>query len=202
MKLKIAKNKKGLSSVFLSVFLIIIVLALFTSLFALIRISGISSLEVLDQEQIKQQEAIFLQIGSITFSNDIIEQVAVNNTGSIPVVISGVYIDGVFLKNPDLLIKPLESATVTVSDLNMSYSQNLFNTLSITTERGTKFSAVIKDLEETDANSVETIYGPIRLLFEEFHWTTFQAQFSNHYLDTADWHEGWKALLESTEFGD
>ena len=150
-------------------------------------------MQVIDQEQIKQQEAIFLQIGAITYSDDFIQNITINNNGSIPVVISSVYIDQEFLKNPNLLIKPLDSADVNLGELNVSYSQNLFNTLMITTERGTKFSAVIKDLEETDPNSVETIYGPIRLIFEEFHWTDFQDQFSNHYVDTAIWYEGWKA---------
>ena len=194
MNLNIANNKKGLSSVFLSVFLVLIILALCASLFTLISISESSSLQLLDQEQIKQQEAIFLQIGAVSYSDDIIQKVTVNNTGSIPVVISSVYTSiELFLKNPDTLIKPLCSADITLSDFNISYSQNLFNDLMITTERGTKFSAIIKDLEETDASSMETIYGPIRLLFEEFHWTNFQEKFSNHYLDTADWYEGWKA---------
>ena len=174
MKLKIAKNKKGLTSVFLAVFLVIIIISLTASLFASIRISATTSLQVLDQEQQKQQEAIFLEIGAITFSDNIIQEISVKNTGSIPVVISAIYIDKEFLRNPELLIKPLETGDIDLSDLGLSYSENLFNTLMVTTERGTKLSVVIKDLEETDPNSVETIYGPIRLLFEEFHWANFQ----------------------------
>jgi len=194
MKIKIAKNKKGLTSVFLAVFLVIIIISLTASLFASIEISGTASLQILDQEQEKQQEGIFLKIGSITFSDNIIQKISVTNTGSIPVVISAIYIDKEFLRNPELLIKPLESADIALSDLGISYSENLFNTVMITTERGTKFSTVIKDLEETDPNSIETIYGPIRLLFEEFHWANFQTDFGNQYLRTANWKEGWKVI--------
>src|SRR5512138_1483050 len=131
MKIKLRANKKGVSSIFMAVFILLITFVLSVSLFTAIGISGKSTLEVLEQEREKQQEGIFLQIGSIKFSNNIIQSIRVNNTGSIPVQISAVYINAQFLKNPELLIKPQESAEIPVSNLAIPYLANRFNELIV-----------------------------------------------------------------------
>lgn len=192
VKLKIASDKKGVSSIFLAVLIVIIILILTMSLFASIGISAESSLVVLKKEQLKQQEAILLSPGCVQRSGDIIQKITVNNTGSIPVKISAIYINSLFVTDPQLLMKPQATADINVANLGLSYNQNIFKTLTITTDRGTKYSAVIKDLESGEISSLDTIYGPIRLIFEDFKWAPFQDQFSSNYLNTATWSDGWK----------
>jgi hypothetical protein len=138
-----------------------------------------------------------LSPGSVQWSGGIIQKITVNNTGTIPVKITAVYINSLYVTDPQLLIKPQASGDINVQNLALSYNANVFKTLTITTERGTKYSAVIKDLENTEFSSLDTIYGPIRLIFEDFKWTAFRDNFDVNYLNSANWTDGWKVSPSS-----
>ena len=174
---------------------IILGIALFSSL----QISATSNIERLDIEQEKEQETILLQIGSISVTeDDYIENIRVNNTGSITVRIRGIYIGSNLIIDPstyqNTYINPQENLELEIygNGIQISFSDNKFSTISITTERGTKYSDLIYNLfSNPNGGGDDTVYGPLRLLFEEFHWKPFVDQFNSSYL-SSNWNEGWK----------
>jgi hypothetical protein len=198
MKKALSTNKRGISSIFITIYIALIVVTLGVTLFSSIQISNISMIEKLRIEQEKEQEAIMLQIGSITVVNNIIDSIRVNNTGSITVRIRGIYIGYNLVKDlstTNAYINPQESRTIGISDANVPLDANEFLPITITTERGTIFTEIIHDLlgSTTGDQSGDTVYGPIKLMWEQFHWTYFSENFDLQFLRSTGtiWHGGW-----------
>lgn len=200
MKKKMSRSRKGVASIFMAIYLALTVLVLGISLFSAHQIYNTSTVERLKIEQEKEQEAILLQVGSITLTEDFIDTITVNNTGSITVRIRGIYIDSALILDPSTMgntyINPQESLSMKIyGNADVSYTDNKFSILTITTERGTSFSEIIENLfpKTKGGETTDTIYGPIRLIFEEFHWTYYSSGFDLNFLRSATWREGWKA---------
>jgi hypothetical protein len=201
MKKAPSGNKRGISSIFLTIYLALIVVTLGVTLFSSIQISRISMIEKLRIAQEKEQEAILLQIGSITVVNNIIDSIRVNNTGSITVRIRGIYIGYNLVKDlstTNEYINPQENRTIGISDANVPLSVNEFLPITVTTERGTIFTKIIHDLlgSSTGGQSEDTIYGPIKLIWDQFHWTYFSNNFDLQFLRSAGtiWYGGWNLV--------
>lgn len=187
------KNRRGVSSVIICVYLALIMLVLGVSLFSAIEISTNSSIAQLRLNQERSQEAVLVKVGGLSVVNDKIDTITVNNTGSIMEKISGIYIGSIFIKDPSIYISPQESKAISISDKSISYSSNEYNSLLITTERGTAFSSVIADLDPKSSPGAEqsTVYGPIRLIFEQFYYTPFINEFTLSDLISSTWKEAW-----------
>lgn len=193
MKRSFRHDKKAVSSVFMAVFIAIMVMVLGLSLLTSLEIGTSSSIQKLKLAQTRNQESILVQRGSITIVNDIIQSIRVNNTGSILSRISGVYIDSQFVANPGIYVNSQGSATIDLSGKAIPYSKNKFSSITITTERGTSFTSTIVDLEPASTTLQGTVYGPLRLMFDEFHWTYHKDNFDSNYLRSAKWNPGWLA---------
>jgi hypothetical protein len=158
-------------------------------------------IEKLRIEQEKEQEAILLQTGSITVANNIIDSINVTNTGSITVRIRGIYIGYNLvddLSTTKAYINSQESREINIGDANVSLSVNEFLPLTITTERGNSFTKIIHELlgSSTGYQGGDTIYGPIKLIWDQFHWTYFSNNFDLQFLKSAGtiWHGGWNVV--------
>jgi hypothetical protein len=185
-------QKKGASSVIMAVFLILVVLTLNVSVFSSIQISSNYLVENLQHTQEKEQEAIRLGTGSLIVENDLIKKIIVNNTGSILITIRALYVDSEFVFDPKVNINPQESAIINI-DKEVSFSSNKYKLLAITTERGTKVTSIVRDLSSSVLEGGDSsVYGPLRFIYDEFHWTIFTDNFDKNYLKTTTWNDGWK----------
>ena len=202
MKKNLLRNKKAVSSIFIALYITMIGIILGTALFSSLQISATSNIERIGIEQEKEQETILLQIGSISIIEEpedaFIENIRLNNTGTITLRIRGIYIDSNLIMDPSIYqntyINPQESLELEIygNGIQVSFTDNKFSTLSITTERGTKYSDIIYNLFSNPSGEGDnTVYGPLRLLFEEFHWKPFVDQFDSNYL-SSNWNGGWK----------
>jgi hypothetical protein len=201
MKKALSRNKRGVSSIFVAIYLALIIVTFGLTLFSSIQISNISMIEKLRIEQEKEQEAILLQMGSITVVNNIIDSIRVNNTGSITVRIRGIYIGYNLvtdLSSTNEYINPQESREINIGDANVPLSVNEFLPITITTERGNSLTQIIHELlgSPTGGQTGDTIYGPIKLIWEQFHWTYFSNNFNLQFLrsPSTTWHGGWNLV--------
>ena len=204
MKKSLSINKRGISSVFITIYLALIVITLGVTLFSSIQISNISIVGKLRIEQEKEQEVILLEIGSITVVNDKIESIRVNNTGSITVRIRGIYIGLNLVRDLSTInayINPQKSREIVIGDANVPLGLNEFLPITITTERGNRFTKIIHDLlgNPTGDQTGDSICGPIKLIWDQFHWTSFSANFDLLFLRSANtiWHGGWTVVPSS-----
>jgi len=186
---KPSRNRKGVSSVFIALYLALILTMIGSTLFYALQTSNATSVERLQIEQEKEQESLLLQIDSITVTNNLIDTITVNNTGSITVRIKGIYIGSSLVLDPsafqDTYINPQNSLTIDLLGyVNVPFAENKYNTITITTERGTQFTQIIANLFPKIVNGmqIDTTYGPLKLIFEEFHWTEFKSNFDMNYL--------------------
>jgi len=186
MKLKkIIKNRKGFSSMFVSLYLSILVILLISTLFIALQISSSALTERMRIEQERMQESIAL-IGPDALSlteGSIIDRLRVNNTGSITVRIKALYIGHKFITDPseftgDAYIEPKESLWIqlypNVNPPILLNDTTLNARWTVTTERGTTASETggkLKWGEPGIPYSAKKFYfGPLMLMFDMFHW--------------------------------
>jgi hypothetical protein len=193
--------KRGISSIFIAIYLALIVITFGVTLFSSIQISNASMMERLRIEQEKEQEALMLQTGSITVVNNIIDSINITNTGSITLRIRGIYIGYNLvsdLSTTDEYINPQKSLEIDISNANVPLGVNEFLPITITTERGTSFTKIIHELlgSPTGDQSEDSICGPIKLIWDQFHWTYFSANFNLQFLRSAGtvWNGGWSVV--------
>ena len=198
VRTKPPRNRRGLSSIFMAIYLALLLTTLGASLVSAQQISHSTTVERLKLEQVRQQEALFLQIDSITVMGDYIDTISINNTGSIVEKIKGIYINSVLILDPATIqntyVRPQSCITIKLlGNANVPFSVNKYCPITITTERGTKYTEIIANLfpKIVQGFQIDFAYGPLKLVFEDFHWTTFKNNFDMAYLNEASWIEGW-----------
>jgi len=198
MKLKsIIKNKKGLSPLFVSIYIVIIVVILLSMLFAALSTYESSLTTRMRIEQERRQESIrligpkALNMSEGTYAG----YLRVNNTGSITVRIRALYVGDKFVCDPskdlgagDSYIDPKEAIWIKLYPyVHIELNSTTLNALwTVTTERGIKTSEIGAKLiwGEPPLWWPKKFYiGPLMLMFDMFHWSTTP--------DTGPWNHGW-----------
>ena len=193
---QLVKNKKGISSLFIAIYVALLAFTILSTLFVGLSISQSSIASYSKIEQERTQENILIRgprALNVTLSNGVVESLLINNTGGITVRIRSLYIGGAFMCDPstypgDSYISPQSSLSVNLSALNINIYDNTILTANwtVTTERGTTSSETGANLwlgsTETQDEANKFYFGPLLLLFNMFHW-------SNDGGNT--WNNGW-----------
>jgi len=198
MKLtRIIMDRKGVSPLFLSLYLAILAILLILMLFFALSISGSALTERLRIEQEKMQESIVLagpEALKLTAGSEV-HSIRVNNTGSITIRIRALYIDHKFICDPsefegDSYIESKESLWILLLYPNVNppivWNDTTMNAdWTVTTERGTKASELGANLiwgdTETPYTPKKFYFGPLMLIFDMFHWRS----------GSGPWRSGW-----------
>jgi len=197
MKLKSIKNKKGISPLFVSIYLVIIVAVLLSLLFAALSTYESSLTTRMRIEQERRQESIrligpkALNMSEGTYAG----YLRVNNTGSITVRIRALYVGDKYVCDPskdlgagDSYIDPKEALWISLyPHVHIELNSTTLNALwTVTTERGIKTSEIGAKLiwGEPPLWWPKKFYiGPLMLMFDMFHWSATPA--------TGPWNHGW-----------
>ena len=181
---KFTKDKKGISPLFISLYLALITILLISLLFFAIEVSssGLKSRLKIEQERMQERivlvgpEALELTEGSV------VESLLVDNIGSITVRIRALYIGHEFICDPsefegDAYVEPKESLWINLSSVT---PQIIFNTKTanaywtVTTERGSRASEIGGKLKWGEHDEPPTLgkfyWGPLMIVFDMFHW--------------------------------
>ncbi len=198
MKLKrIVMDRKGVSPLFLSLYLAMLAILLLLMLFFALDISGSALTERLRIEEEKALENIALagpEALKLT-AGSVVHSVRVDNTGSIAVRIRALYIDHKFVCDPskfegDAYIEPKESLWILLLYPNVDppvmWNDTTMNSdWTVTTERGTRASELGAYLlwgdTETPYTPKKFYFGPLMLIFDMFHWRS----------GSGPWRSGW-----------
>jgi len=197
MKMKgIIKNKRGVSSLFVSLYLAILAISLISMLFIAISISSTSLAERMKIEQERMQESLVFtgpEALNIT-AGSIVHCIRVNNSGSIAVRIRALYIDEKFICDPsrfqgDAYINPGESLWIRLyPNVNppIILNDTTINAYwTVTTERGTRASEIGAKLKWGEPYIPYTpnkfYFGPLMIIFDMFHWRS----------GSGPWRNGW-----------
>jgi hypothetical protein len=194
--LKIARHKKGVSSLFITIYIALLAIMLMSTLFVGLNIARSSTNSYLEGEQARMQEGIQLSGPNgmrLLEDKTTVESILVKNTGSITVRIRALYINGVFTCDPslggDTYIAPKESLWVSLIALELPRilisEDNLNVQWSMATERGTESSETAARLlygpPITPPPSNAFYIGPFMILFDMF----------NARIGNGDWAGGW-----------
>jgi hypothetical protein len=187
MKLKeLAKNKKGVSSLFIAIYVAMFAVLLFSTIFVGITISTSSLVDALKVEENRMLESIKLTKIEYSSANSRVQSLLINNTGAITVCIRAVYIDQKFIYDPNTAIAPKEARTVQFPPLPVVILDNIINaSVTATTERGTKTTETVTKLIgiSDDQNDPNKFYcGPLMILYNMFHWKSEPS---------GSWTDGW-----------
>jgi hypothetical protein len=194
---KLKRNKKGLSSIFIALYLALITMLLMSTLFAGQVISRSSLTDYLKIEQDRRQENILIT-KLVTDDNNVLFA-QVNNTGAITVRIRALYVGGEFKLDPSTLagdsyIEPKEALNITLTALSPRIPiDSLDSTWTVATERGTRSSDLGWNLWEKTTGPIYTpnkfYFGPLMLLYDMFHWRS----------DAGPWKSGWSIPKAATD---
>lgn len=180
---KSERNKKALSTIFISLYLATLIIMLDTTLLLAIQTSSNSMNQGLQIEQARNKERIGLVSPWLNLTDDYqVISLAVNNTGSITLRIRALYIGSNLVCDPstfplDSYVNPSETLSIqlqsnlpTPIELNDS---NLNAYWTVVTERGTRVS----DLGMNGAwpppwvQDPNRFYiGPLMIVFDQFKW--------------------------------
>ena len=199
---KFTHNKKGVSSIFIAIYLSLIGILLVSTLYAGQVISRESVTDYLKIEQDRRQENILIYRLITDSDNQFFYYVEVKNTGAITVRLRALYINEIFILDPstlegDAYIEPKESFNITLYPpipLDGPIYGNVLNTqCSVTTERGTKSSDLGMNLWAKTGGPIYSpnkfYSGPLMLLFDMFHWRS----------GTGPWKNGWSIPKSATD---
>ena len=186
---KLARNKKGVSSIFIAIYLSLIGILLISTLFAGQVISRSSLTDYLKIEQDRRQE-YFQMTKLVSDTNDLnFTYLQVKNTGAITIRIRALYIDGEFKVDPSLLqgdayIEPKEALNITLNP-PIPIDEGLNVHWTATSERGTRSSELGMNLWEETSGPIYSpnkfYFGPLMLIFDMFHWKS----------EDGPWNSGW-----------
>jgi len=198
---RLAGNKRGVSSIFIAIYLSLIGILLISTLYAGQVISRSSITDYLKIEQDRRQENIQI-MRFITTSNDQIVYLEIKNTGAITVRLRALYINEKLVVDPselegDAYVEPKETLNITLIPpipLDGPIYGNVLNVQwTITTERGTRSSDLGMNLWEETGGPIYTpnkfYSGPLMLLFDMFHWRS----------GTGPWKNGWSIPKSATD---
>ena len=194
---KFVANRKGVSSLFIMIYVSLIAVVLISTLFVGLSLSDAGLTSYLRVEQARNQENILISgPGGIIVNpaNGLVESIRVNNTGALTARIRAIYIEGKLVCDPstfsgdsyiasqDSLLIPLTSVTPRIS-LNAT---TLNGQWTVTTERGTKSSETGVNLwlgpSDGSSDPNKFYFGPLLLIFNMFHWSNDGG---------VTWNEGW-----------
>jgi hypothetical protein len=195
---KFRKGRKGISSIFIAIYIALLTVVLISSLFIGLTVSNSSLDSYLLNEQNRSQESILIGGGvpkslQLDLSTGSFTSLIVNNTGAIMVRIKALYVAGVFVCDPsklagDSYISPQKSLRIdlsTISTLKLN-DTTLNGSWVLATERGTTSSDTGLNLLyglSIQTNDPDRVYfGPLMLTYSMFHWSNDGG---------ATWHAGW-----------
>ncbi|MDH5374650.1 MAG: hypothetical protein OEZ21_02045 [Candidatus Bathyarchaeota archaeon] len=192
---KFAEDKKGISPLFISLYLALIVILLISMLFFAVEVSSSGLNSRLKVEQERMQERIVLVGPEALELTDasVVERVRVDNVGSITVRIRALYIGHEFICDPsefegDAYVEPKESLWINLSSVTPAiiFNDKTANAYwTMTTERGSKASEIGGKLKwgepEIPYTANKFYFGPLMLVFDMFHWRS----------GSGPWTSGW-----------
>ena len=190
--------KKGISSLFITIYVLLLAAILISTLLVALGISNSSLTTNYEIERKREQEHISIAgPGGLELDGTTVSALRVNNLGSITVRIRSIYIGQSFKCDPstftgDSYIEPKESLWVQFSgnlEVNYEETKNLYWT--VTTERATSSTVKGKYILNDPGTVPDTDYlrfGPFELAFEDFHWKS----------DAVNWQPGW-SIPKSTK---
>jgi len=195
MRIKLIRNKKGVSPVFVSVYLALLVILLLSTLFVAVYTYGTAVTERMKMEEEKQQESVGL-IGpkalNKTSTGGYFEALRVNNTGTITIRIRALYINHEFVCDPskfqgDSYINPKGYLWIKLyPNVKIELNQTTLDAYwSVTSERGTRAretgARLLYGQPETPYNPMRFYIGPLMIMFDMFNWRS----------GTGPWQSGW-----------
>lgn len=191
-------NKKGVSTLFIAVYVVLIAIILLTTLFVGTTIyqSSLDTSLKIEQKRLQEQISVNGPNGIIMSESNpnIVAYLRVNNTGPITVRITSLYINDRFICDPSdpsfspdtSYIPPGGSSWIDLTKVNPPITEdNLSAVWTIVTERGTKTSEVglsLKDGPPAGDNTGKYYFGPILLQYYSFYWSSDNG---------VTWNKGW-----------
>ena len=189
------KNKRGVSSLFISIYTALLAVILLSTLFMGIEMSRGSTTQYLQMEQERMQEKILVYgpggMRPYGSGDAVIGSIRVNNTGSITVRIRSFYIGQKFVCDPsdygDTYIGPKESKWINLVPAQIVINDTILRVpWALVTERGSKTSEIgsiiwLGKPGEGYHNTNEFYIGPLMILFDKFQWKT----------GISHWESGW-----------
>jgi hypothetical protein len=200
---KLSRDKKGVSSLFIAIYISLLVVVLITTLFIGISTSRSALADYLKVEQERMQENILITgPKGLKLSPDesTVESIQVSNTGSIPVRIRALYIDEKLVCDPaefpgDAYIAPKKAIWINLTgNVNppVALNDTTLNAMwTVTTERGTKSSEIGSNLlfgSPYTPSTSKFYFGPLLIIFDMFYWTN----------DGTHWHSGWSIPAQTS----
>jgi len=192
---KFTEDKRGVSPLFISLYLALIMVLLISMLFFAVEVSSSGLNSRLKIEQERMQERIVLvgpEALELTEASEV-ERVRVDNIGSITVRIRALYIGHEFICDPsefegDAYIESKESLWINLSSVTPAiiFNDKTANAYwTMTTERGSKASEIGGKLKwgepEIPYTANKFYFGPLMLVFDMFHWRS----------GSGPWTSGW-----------
>jgi len=178
---KLSKNKRGISSLFIAIYVFLLATILVSTLFVSLNIGRSSLTTYMKLEQERIQEGILIGgPGGMQLDGDNVKSLRVNNTGSITVRIRSLYIGQIFKCDPstfdgDSYIDPKESLWIQLSgNIVINYDQTKKSIWTVTTERGIKSQErgdYILEGPTADQDTSNIRIGPFQIAFEDFEYS-------------------------------
>lgn len=195
MKIKLIKNKKGVSPVFVAIYLSLLAVLLISTLFMALYTYGSAVTDRMKMEEEKQQESVKLvgpEALNLTNTGDYFDSLRVNNKGAITIRIRAIYIDHKFVGDPssfqgDSYIRPKEYLWIKLyPNVKVTLDKTPLNaTWTVTTERGTTAQETTERLlwgnPYNPYNPMRFYIGPLMIMFDMFNWRS----------GTGPWQNGW-----------
>ena len=193
---KLSRDKKGVSTLFISIYIALLATMLISTIFVGISLSGSGLIESLRGEQERIQESILISgPDGMKLLPDFatVESLRVQNTGSISVQIKALYIGQNFICDPslaeDTTIAPGEEKWINLlfTNPNLPITLDDFaleNLWKVTTARGTTSSETGSNIlfDPTKPTSPQEFYiGPFMIFFDMFNWKS----------GNGPWESGW-----------
>jgi len=197
------QGNMGLSTVFASALLLILVITVASILFLTLNAFDSTAQESLNTEEKRMREKIAV-IGLVTDDingTEYVTSLLVNNTGSINCRIRGIYIDSEFLCDPaesvNTYVNPSEIKTIILPTDNRPIYEPT-STITISTERGiksTEYEWILKEGSgEPPTYETKFYFGPLMLDFDQFYYTECDSSGS---FDPTNLKPGWKVEIKS-----
>jgi len=205
---RIARNKRGVSSIFIAIYLSLIGILLISTLFAGQAISRSSITDYLKIEQDRRQE--YFQIIKLTDIDDLnFTYILIQNTGAITIRLRALYVGGEFKFDPSLLegdayIEPKEALNITLIPPIPIDDNSLNSQWTVTSERGSKSSELGMNLWDKTSGPIYSpnkfYFGPLMLIFDMFHWKSGEGPWNNGWAIPSKTKEvTWRILLTNVD---
>ena len=205
MSQMIDRRNRGISSVFGSILILVLVLTLASTLFlSLYAYEEKAEESITVEEQRVQEKIVLLSLATENVSGtEYLRAIFVNNTGTITTRIRAVYIDENFVCDPtnpslnptDTYINPKDSLWIQIPN-NLLYEP--LSKIEVATERGIKsveYEWKLKTGSEAEPppETLRTNFGPLLLDFEKFYYTENDGSY-----DPNSWKPGWSVEQGAT----